>query len=63
MKYRGHYSLTQVSEEGEVGKTECVAEFEVDEFEHPGGRLRRIAYNEMEKLRALGVSINEFCEI
>ena len=63
MRYRGYYSLTLVSEQGEVAKADHMAEFEVDEFEHPGGRLRKIALDEMEKHSALGMSINEFSEI
>ncbi len=63
MKYRGYYSLTLVTPDGEVAKTEQTAEFEVDEFEHPGGRLRRIALNEMLRQSAMGVCINEFSEV
>ncbi|TQV70150.1 hypothetical protein FKG94_21750 [Exilibacterium tricleocarpae] len=62
-KYRGHYSLTTVSEQGEVDKCSRSTEFEVDEFEHPGARLRRIAYAAMEKYNALGVSIGDFREV
>lgn len=63
MKYRGFYSLTLLSDQGNVAKSEQSADYEVDEFEHPGGRLRKIALAEMEKQHAVGFSINEYSEI
>lgn len=62
MKYWGTYSMLFADSEMDLSYKHFCVDFEVDEFTHPGARLRFLASEHMKREQAVGMAVHRIEE-